>query len=60
MQDFLPNIKESKMRKEELEQLEKSLRRLLEKVNYLSDEYMAIHKVLYVTINLIIDIEKGV
>jgi len=46
------------MNKIELLQLEKSLRRLNNKVIYLSDEYMAIQKVLYVTINLIIDIEK--
>lgn len=46
------------MNKTELLQLEQSLRRLNNKVIYLSDEYMAIQKVLYVTINLIIDIEK--
>ena len=46
------------MNKTELLQLEKSLRRLNNKVIYLSDEYIAIQKVLYVTINLIIDIEK--
>lgn len=48
------------MNKLELLQLEKSLRKLNNKVNYLSDEYMAIQKVLYVTINLIMDIEKEV
>lgn len=47
------------MNKTELLQLEKSLRKLNEKVVYLSDEYMAIQKVLYVTINLIFDIERS-
>lgn len=46
------------MNKIELLHLEASLRKLNNKVKYLSDEYMAIQKVLYVTINLIIDIEE--
>ena len=46
------------MNKLELLQLELSLRKLNNKVTYLSDEYMAIQKVLYITINLSINIEK--